>query len=58
MGSWSGWTPHSRPRRALAENEVLQVLLANYMHEANSADLRTKSKRALKAILKKCTHLP
>jgi hypothetical protein len=44
--------------RALAENEVLRVLLANYMHEANSADLRTKSKRALKAILKKCTHLP
>ena len=44
--------------RALAENEVLRVLLANYMHEANSADLRTKAKRALKAILKKCTHLP
>ena len=44
--------------RALAEGEVLRVLLANFMHESNSEDLRTKAKRALKATLKKCTHLP
>jgi 3-methyladenine DNA glycosylase AlkD len=44
--------------RALAEGEVLRALLANYVHEANSEDLRTKSKRALKAVLQKCTHLP
>lgn len=44
--------------RALAEAEVLRVLLATYQHEASSEDLKTKAKRALKATLKKCTHLP
>ena len=43
--------------RALAEGDVLRHLLACMVHEASSDDLKTKSKRALKAILAKCTHL-
>jgi hypothetical protein len=36
---------------------VLRHLLACMVHENSSEDLKTKSKRALKAILAKCTHL-
>lgn len=36
---------------------MLSALLANYMSEEASQDLRDKSKRALKAVLHKCTHL-
>eukprot|EP00752_Nemacystus_decipiens_P004338 g3963.t1 len=43
--------------RALAEGDVLRHLLACMIHDDSSDDLRTKSKRALKAILAKCTHL-
>merc|ERR1711871_1188551 len=43
--------------RALAEADVLRHLLALMSHESSSEDLRTKSKRALKAIINKCTHL-
>lgn len=43
--------------RALAEGDVLRHLLACMVHEASSDDLKTKSKRALKAVLAKCTHL-
>jgi tellurite resistance protein len=43
--------------RALAEGDVLRHLLACMTHEAASEDLKTKSKRALKAVLGKCTHL-
>jgi len=43
--------------RALAEGDVLRHLLACMVHEESSEDLKTKSKRALKAILAKCTHL-
>jgi len=39
--------------RALAEGDVLRHLLACMVHEASSDDLKTKSKRALKAILAK-----
>ena len=35
----------------------LRHLLACFVHEDSSEDLKTKSKRALKAILAKCTHL-
>ena len=44
--------------RALAEGDVLRHLLACMVHEESSEDLKTKAKRALKAILAKCTHLP
>lgn len=43
--------------RALAEGDVLRHLLACMVHEDSSEDLKTKAKRALKAILSKCTHL-
>merc|ERR1719146_629383 len=43
--------------RALAEGDVLRHLLACMVHQDSSEDLKTKSKRALKAILAKCTHL-
>ena len=43
--------------RALAEGDVLRHLLACMVHADSSEDLKTKSKRALKAILAKCTHL-
>ena len=43
--------------RALAEGDVLRHLLACMVHQESSEDLKTKSKRALKAILAKCTHL-
>ncbi|CAM9545612.1 unnamed protein product [Phaeothamnion confervicola] len=42
--------------RALAEGDVLRHLLACMTHPESSEDLRTKSKRALKAVLSKCTH--
>merc|ERR1712072_636489 len=38
-------------------NAVLK-LLAVYLHEASSDDLKTKAKRALKAVIQKCVHLP
>ena len=41
--------------RALAEGDVLRHLLACMVHQDSSEDLKTKSKRALKAILAKCT---
>merc|ERR1711959_53313 len=36
---------------------ILRHLLACMVHQDSSEDLKTKSKRALKAILAKCTHL-
>lgn len=43
--------------RALAEADVLRQLLAVFLDERSSDDLKTKSKRALKAVLSKCTYL-
>merc|ERR1712100_875121 len=43
--------------RALAEADVLRHILACMTHPDSSQDLQTKAKRALKAILAKCTHL-
>merc|ERR1712166_1219457 len=43
--------------RALAEGDVLRHLLACMTHPDSSQDLQTKAKRALKAVLSKCTHL-
>jgi hypothetical protein len=43
--------------RALAEGDVFRHLLNCMVHEDSSDDLRTKAKRALKAVLAKCTHL-
>jgi 3-methyladenine DNA glycosylase AlkD len=43
--------------RAIAEGDVLRHVLACMVHEDSSEDLKTKSKRALKGILAKCTHL-
>eukprot|EP00771_Trimastix_marina_P004140 gnl/Trimastix_PCT/879.p2 GENE.gnl/Trimastix_PCT/879~~gnl/Trimastix_PCT/879.p2 ORF type:complete len:527 (+),score=171.67 gnl/Trimastix_PCT/879:66-1583(+) len=44
--------------RALADANVLPKLLAVYMHDQSSDDLVLKAKRALKAIIQKCVHLP
>eukprot|EP00163_Fabomonas_tropica_P029441 TRINITY_DN62_c0_g1_i1.p1 TRINITY_DN62_c0_g1~~TRINITY_DN62_c0_g1_i1.p1 ORF type:complete len:506 (-),score=151.50 TRINITY_DN62_c0_g1_i1:521-2038(-) len=44
--------------KALADHNVLPRLLAVYLHEDSSDDLKTKSKRALKSIVQKCVHLP
>eukprot|EP00820_Chromera_velia_P018706 Cvel_27693.t1-p1 / transcript=Cvel_27693.t1 / gene=Cvel_27693 / organism=Chromera_velia_CCMP2878 / gene_product=Sperm-associated antigen 6, putative / transcript_product=Sperm-associated antigen 6, putative / location=Cvel_scaffold3496:6466-11229(+) / protein_length=470 / sequence_SO=supercontig / SO=protein_coding / is_pseudo=false len=44
--------------RALAEADVLRRLLAVYLHQDSSEDLKTKAKRALKSVIQKCTHLP
>mmetsp|Transcript_55147 Transcript_55147/g.120632 ORF Transcript_55147/g.120632 Transcript_55147/m.120632 type:complete len:263 (+) Transcript_55147:2-790(+) len=43
--------------QAIANNDVLRRLLAVYMSVDSSEDLKIKAKRALKAILKKCTAL-
>jgi len=43
--------------RSLAEGDVLRHLLACMTHPDSSQDLQTKAKRALKAVLAKCTHL-
>lgn len=43
--------------RAVAESDVLRHLLACMVHNDASSDLVLKAKRALKAILSKCTHL-
>lgn len=43
--------------RALAEADVMRLLLANMEAAASSDDLKTKSKRALKAIISKCTKI-
>jgi len=42
---------------ALAEGDVLKHILACMMDPQSSEDLKTKAKRALKAVLSKCTHL-
>lgn len=44
--------------KALADANALPKLLAVYLHEASSEDLKTKAKRALKSIIQKCVHLP
>jgi 3-methyladenine DNA glycosylase AlkD len=43
--------------RSLAEADVLRHLLTCMIHEESSEDLKTKAKKALKAIIAKCTHL-
>lgn len=43
--------------RSIAEADVLRHLLACMIHPDSSDDLQTKAKRAMKAILAKCTHL-
>jgi 3-methyladenine DNA glycosylase AlkD len=43
--------------RALAEGDVLRHVLACMTHPDSSEDLQTKSKRTLKSVLAKCTHL-
>mmetsp|Transcript_23590 Transcript_23590/g.35426 ORF Transcript_23590/g.35426 Transcript_23590/m.35426 type:complete len:467 (-) Transcript_23590:142-1542(-) len=43
--------------RALAEGDVLRHLLACMVHPDSSEDLKAKAKRALKAVLAKCTQL-
>ncbi|KAH0627511.1 hypothetical protein JD844_003297 [Phrynosoma platyrhinos] len=44
--------------RAVAVANVLPVLLSLYMASESSEDLQVKTKKALKNILQKCTHLP
>ncbi|XP_053119575.1 sperm-associated antigen 6 isoform X2 [Hemicordylus capensis] len=44
--------------RAVAVANVLPVLLSLYMARESSEDLQVKTKKALKNILQKCTHLP
>lgn len=43
--------------RAVADRDVLRHLLACMVHNESSEDLKAKSKRALKSVLSKCTHL-
>jgi len=43
---------------ALAQQDVLRVLVEIYKDERYSPDLRTKAQRALKAVLQKCVFLP
>lgn len=59
--AWAlGQIGHHSPdhAKALAETQAFPKLLAIYRHEASSDDLKNKSKRALKAVLQKCVHLP
>merc|ERR1712048_94659 len=44
--------------KAVAVANVLPRLLHLYLNENSSDDLQSKSKKALKNILQKCTHLP
>ncbi|XP_072234366.1 sperm-associated antigen 6 [Leuresthes tenuis] len=44
--------------RAVAAANLLPKLLELYMGASSSEDLQVKSKKALKSILQKCTHLP
>jgi len=44
--------------KSLAQADVFRRLVATYCDENSSDDLKTKSQRALKAVLQKCTHLP
>uniref|UniRef100_A0A8C9KL17 Sperm-associated antigen 6 n=1 Tax=Panthera tigris altaica TaxID=74533 RepID=A0A8C9KL17_PANTA len=44
--------------RAVAVTNTLPVLLSLYMSTESSEDLQTKSKKAIKSILQKCTYLP
>ena len=44
--------------KALADANALPKLLAVYLHEASSEDLKTKSKRALKSVIQKCAATP
>ncbi|RLN49311.1 hypothetical protein BBJ29_007187 [Phytophthora kernoviae] len=45
------------PVKTVAEADVLRHLLACMIHPNSSDDLKVKSKRALKTVLAKCTHL-
>lgn len=57
---WSlGQTGRHTPdhAQALAEGDVLRHMLACMVHPDSSEDLKSKSKRALKSVLAKCTHL-
>lgn len=50
---------HSKDHaRALAEADVFKRLLAVYVHNDSSEDLKVKAKRALKSVIQKCTYLP
>ncbi len=44
--------------KALADANALPVLLGVYLHDSSSEDLKGKTKRALKAVVRKCIHLP
>jgi len=48
-------TDHSR---ALAEQNIPKLLLAAYIDDQSSEDLKTKTKRALKSILQMCVYMP
>ncbi|XP_069007670.1 sperm-associated antigen 6 [Embiotoca jacksoni] len=58
---WSvGQIGHHTPEhaKAVATANLLPKLLQLYMDAGSSEDLQVKSKKALKSILQKCTHLP
>jgi HEAT repeat protein len=44
--------------KAVAQADLLRILIGLYEAESSSADLKTKCQKALKSILSKCTHLP
>ena len=44
--------------KALADANVFPKLLAVYLHQESSDDLKTKAKRAIKSVVEKCVHLP
>ncbi|XP_053198602.1 sperm-associated antigen 6 [Scomber japonicus] len=59
--AWSiGQIGHHTPEhaKAVATANLLPKLLLLYMDASSSEDLQTKSKKALKNILQKCTYLP
>jgi len=43
--------------QALAQADVFRLLIDVYKHPDSSADLKSKSQRALKSVLQKCTYL-
>lgn len=58
---WSvGQIGHHTPEHAKAVStaNLLSKILELYMNASSSEDLQTKSKKALKSVLQKCTYLP
>ena len=55
LGQMGGHTPDHA--KAMAENDIPQLLLQLYRDPRSSEDLKKKAKKALKSILQMCSHL-